>query len=268
MSLFVCEVCSDYLKDPVNLPCHCVTCESHVNTRSLTKCPLKSCGKVYAHAEIAFTANTKMRQAMERDEHLSERERALKARLVAASQFSEANSKHFGGARAQIEIRRRTLKQNIDSIADTLVQQSEMLERGLQLKVGSDFAEKIDSALLATFQRPNQQLSDETLLSELDEMCAKVEATKREVASVQFVTNFSLQNQSDLFGFFLSCDTKEDASDEPKKVAKKGPTKAAENEVETDWVRPKIHFFNFIFVAKQKKTKINLRFFFGFPRGE
>jgi hypothetical protein len=132
-SLFICNICNDYLNDPVNLPCHCTVCNDHL-TKSEIKC--QSCNETFVLPHEGIRENKKLKQIIERGGHLTEEERNFKQTIeksiesiedlfeeynLKETEFDRLHSAHFQKLEESINERSKLFKAKIDEITNGMI---------------------------------------------------------------------------------------------------------------------------------------------------
>ena len=132
-SLFICNICNDYLNDPVNLPCHCTVCNHHLTKNEIT---CQSCNETFALPHEGIRENKKLKQIIERGGHLTEEERNFKQSIeksiesiedlfeaynLKETEFDHLHSAHFQKLEESINERSKLFKAKIDEITNGMI---------------------------------------------------------------------------------------------------------------------------------------------------
>ena len=147
-----CNICGNILKDPINLPCHCMICHKHLKDDTVKNGIIAClpCGKEFLATEITVNFNKLAGIILETDEYLSQDEKQTKSEikdLLAQlqqlnSQFREEQNKFelnshnkFTEIKRQIDLQREELKGKIDKIALAMIKKIEDQEALFKLKL-------------------------------------------------------------------------------------------------------------------------------------
>ena len=143
-ALLICNICSNFLKDPVYLPCHCSICKHHlclhIGKHSI-KCNF--CNEVFEIPPEGFRENKKAKYIIETDGHLTEEEKQAKQNVINSSlyleklfeqfkakeaEFDSLHGSHFVDLKKSIAMRSSMLKAKIDEIVKDMLSKLAMSE--------------------------------------------------------------------------------------------------------------------------------------------
>ena len=140
-----CQLCSKILKDPVNLPCHCIICHGHLSDGSvkdgLIKC--EPCGDNFVVKDIHLKVNKLAKRILDAEGHFSPEEKAAKSELQKLlnefqqlfdqiqqeqTEFEVSSYDHFAEIKRTLDLQREELKHKIDEIYLAMIKQIEKHE--------------------------------------------------------------------------------------------------------------------------------------------
>jgi len=132
-SLFICNICNDYLSEPMSLPCHCTVCKHHLNQDTI-EC--KFCNETFNLPHDGIRENKRIKLIIDSDGHLSEDEKKFRQNIQKSLssleqlyteyntkefEFENFHSKHFQKIESAIHERCAQLKTKLDEIANDMI---------------------------------------------------------------------------------------------------------------------------------------------------
>ena len=143
---FICSFCLKILKDPINLPCFDIICQSHLKETSISEkkcieCP--TCKRNFNTDTHEFVPNKILKNLIDKQLFLSDEEKTLKKSLEKSlqeffklkDQYLEAKNgleiksrQHFEELRFQIDLHREQLIEKIDKVYLLMIDQTKKVE--------------------------------------------------------------------------------------------------------------------------------------------
>lgn len=133
--LFICNICNEYLKEPMSLPCHCTICKHHLDV-SKGKIECHTCNEIHSIPHDGIKENKLVRKIMEEGGHLPEEEKNAKTNILKRlesieelynqyilkeTEFDKIHSTHFQNLEQSINERCVQLKAKLDEIASDMI---------------------------------------------------------------------------------------------------------------------------------------------------
>ena len=135
-ALLICNICTNFLNDPIYLPCHCSICKYHLDEKSSHTIECNFCRETFVIPVEGFRENKKAKFIIETEGHLSDEEKQLKQDVVTSSlylenlfdqfkmhesEFEMLHDIHFGDLKKNIALRSSLLKAKIDEIVNDMM---------------------------------------------------------------------------------------------------------------------------------------------------
>ncbi len=242
----LCGICKKIFKEPIFLPCHCTVCKEHVeeftNKSKMIKC--NHCDEEFDVPSNGFKENSRLKLIIEKNAHLSEEEKDLKNNIesnyveyqrvlkelkLKEAEFKSISFDHFAEIRRNIDLRRETLKQRIDNIAEEMIEKAKKLEESYKKDVEltnklnhseEDFQNETQK-LVEMFRDPDilrksaivRKLEHDGKLAELQAKLNRYDWLKHYLKAYKFEKNFEFEN--DFFGYLKHDETPSSGFTEP-----------------------------------------------------
>ena len=234
----LCMICDKILNKPVTLPCSCTMCQIHVNEfckkHKKISIACQSCTKEIYIPEQGFEINKIIKNLIEKDVHLSKKEKEIKKSTTKAlnelerlfaefkckeSEFELTNFEHFATIKRNIDLRRESLKLKIDLIAAEMIRKAEASAEAFKQRLllnqfkgpAIDFEHEqlhlhdiFRSHNIAIDQIRAYQLEQQTKISDIQAKLGHFEAMKEELNACTFYDSFNFE--CDHFGMLSLSD--------------------------------------------------------------
>ena len=132
-AFLVCEICKNYLNDPIFITCHCSICKHHVKDKNFIECMTHK--QKFKIPMNGFAENTKAKLIIERGDHLRIEEKNLQSKAKAQAilmegifekvklmqeNFESIVNEHYQEINNKIDKRKDLVKLEVDHIAQKL----------------------------------------------------------------------------------------------------------------------------------------------------
>ena len=168
-SLFICNICNDYLSEPMSLPCHCTICAKHLGEDTI-EC--KFCEETFVLPHDGIRENKRIKLILESDGHLSDDEKKFRQNIKKSLstleqlyteyntkefEFDNFHSKHFQKIESAVHERCAELKNKLDEIASDMIARVNSLKGVYQEQKKSNrlFSSEEFLKVLEKFKNPN-----------------------------------------------------------------------------------------------------------------
>ena len=224
-STMICCICKRILKDPVTLPCHCVVCNEHLHDDSAKNGSIQclKCDKDFDIPLEGFAPNQLAESYLDKELHLNEEEKALKAslhcliyqldKLQSELKLKQANLDRisydvFSDIRRNIDLRREELKSKIDEISLKMIEHTNALEKLYTTRARAIFPlgnqvdiENSSQKITEAFRLTNIILADvksmqdghEQTLGQLESKKAEFDSLRKEIRSLKIKSKQEFQ---------------------------------------------------------------------------
>ena len=180
----VCHICKLIVENPISFPCHCIICEKHVFDGEVRKTLIKceTCGDEFKVPDNGFFPNKLALRILEYDAHLTDSEKKIKYSInnvnleldQMSKQFDlikvnidKLCSNHIGKIRQEIETQRNEYINEINIIADSMLEQMSANEtnylKELESIAGTKIVpdiEKLNAIVKQKYREPELELGD------------------------------------------------------------------------------------------------------------
>jgi hypothetical protein len=207
---FTCLICSKILKNPFSLPCGDTICEEHLNDPKVLKnnsIKCQSCKEVFeVKNNQMIRSNKALQNLIQKELFLSDAEKTKKKSLEKSlrdffnlnEQLQESKNifeldcyNHFQEVRRKIDVQREELKDQIDKISLTMIDQIKTIEisyaiRIKEFKVEAFDLDKEKKILNETFRDVNILISSINLLQvKQDEAASRLKSNLSEISQMK-----------------------------------------------------------------------------------
>lgn len=217
-AFLMCKICGNFFVDPIYLPCHCISCKSHLfemeKEHNIVKCTI--CEKSNQIPTEGYREHKEFNEYIREEKHLTEKEKEIKNTIklnsrnmqILVAQYKKNETEfntYFKNYTDKLEVdihkRRDELMELINSISDKLVNEkvkivkdyfTERMENN-KIKLNTDSIKKEEEKLLGQFNNEiNIGLIEKKLeaqkiqMTEIKEKLSRFEPYKIKLNKYQF----------------------------------------------------------------------------------